>query len=283
MATDYTTITEVPGGRATTEQLSMLYTRYHTAATLSEGKDVLEVACGCGQGLGYLAKQANCVVGGDYTESLLHGAQQCYRGRVPLVCLDAHILPFQNASFDVLVLFEAIYYLARLEEFLDESLRVLRPGGKLLICSTNKECSGFNPSRFSTNYLSAGELRQILTAKGFDVEVFGAFPVSAPTFGRKASALIRNLAVQLNLIPKTMKGKELLKRIFYGPLTRIEDEVKENMAELAPLHPISETELKPQYRVLYTLGRTRAGVPALVASSNNISKRRPVCSSGCLT
>lgn len=80
-----------------------------------------------------------------------------------------------------------------------------------------------------------------------------------------------------------MKGKELLKRIFYGSLTRIDNEVKENMAELALLNPISETEQKPQYRVLYALGRTRAGVPALVARRNNVSKRRLVCSSERLT
>jgi 2-polyprenyl-3-methyl-5-hydroxy-6-metoxy-1,4-benzoquinol methylase len=66
LATDYCTVTELPGSNATKEQLARLYHRYHFAAGFCEGKDVLEVACGAGQGLGYLARKAKSVVGGDY-------------------------------------------------------------------------------------------------------------------------------------------------------------------------------------------------------------------------
>lgn len=60
---DFSSVTEVPGLRATDEQRSMLYTRYHLARTRSVGKDVLEVACGAGLGLGYLAETARSVTG----------------------------------------------------------------------------------------------------------------------------------------------------------------------------------------------------------------------------
>ena len=58
----YITVTEMPGNKATKENIEMLYTRYKWASQFIEGKDVLEVACGAGQGLGYLAKKAKKVV-----------------------------------------------------------------------------------------------------------------------------------------------------------------------------------------------------------------------------
>ena len=101
---DYSEVTEAVGNRITQEALSMLYTRYWMAASVGQGKDVLEVACGSGQGLGYLAGKANRVVGGDYTEKLLRTAQRHYRGRIPLVRFDAHELPFKEGTFDLVIL-----------------------------------------------------------------------------------------------------------------------------------------------------------------------------------
>ena len=69
--TDFSTVTEVTGNRVTQDQLERLYHRYTFAAQYFDGMEVLEVACGTGQGLGYLAKKAKLVVGSDYTENLL--------------------------------------------------------------------------------------------------------------------------------------------------------------------------------------------------------------------
>ena len=70
MRPDYTTVTEIPRGRVTREQLTRMCTRYYFASKFCEGKDVLEVGCGAGQGLGYLARKARRVVGGDCTENM---------------------------------------------------------------------------------------------------------------------------------------------------------------------------------------------------------------------
>lgn len=135
MTRNYTAITERPGLSVTPEQLAMAYTRYNTAARFCEDKDVLEVACGPGFGLGYLAKKARRVVAGDVDEELLNLAQQRYRDRtnIDLRVFDAHQLPFEDYSFDVVILFEAIYYLAQPEMFLDECHRVLRKNGVFLL------------------------------------------------------------------------------------------------------------------------------------------------------
>ncbi len=56
MGIDYTTVIELPGNRFTQEQSERMFHRYCFAAHFSTGKDILEVACGTGQGLDYLAK-----------------------------------------------------------------------------------------------------------------------------------------------------------------------------------------------------------------------------------
>ncbi len=257
MAGDYTTVTEIPGIGAAREQMSMLYTRYKTAAAFCDGKDVLEVACGAGQGLGYLAAKAIRVIGGDYTEGLLRLACRHYGGRVPLVRLDAHFLPFQDRSFDVIILYEAIYYLAQPDQFLADSRRVLRDKGVVLICTVNKEWSDFNPSPFSRRYFSARELVDLLEGRGFSVELYGAFPALTRSAKDRLMSMIKRAAVRVHLIPKTMKGKEALKRLFFGRLTPIPPEVTDGMAEQYQLVPIKGNSVVSAYKVLYAIGQIR--------------------------
>lgn len=257
MTSDYLTVTELPGVGATAEQLSMLYTRYRLAAERSRAKDVLEVACGPGVGLGYLAGQARRVVGGDCSLALLRIGADRYRGRVPLIALDAHALPFRGGSFDVLVLFEALYYLARPEAFLAEARRVLRGNATLLLCTANRDWPGFNPSPHSHRYFSAHELHALLARAGFEAEVLAGFPARAETTRDRVLGVVRRVAVALRLVPRTMKGKERLKRLLFGRLTPTPTEVREGMAPLEDLWPVPGDGSAGGYKVLYAVARVR--------------------------
>ena len=75
---DYSSITESPGLKASKEQLARIWHRYRMAADYVQGKDVLEVGCGSGIGLGFLATYANCIVGGGYRP------EECRHGTGPL-------------------------------------------------------------------------------------------------------------------------------------------------------------------------------------------------------
>jgi len=125
-------------------------------------KDVLEVACGAGVGIGSIAAVARHVVGGDIDVVNCEIARETYKDRpeVEILELDAEKMPFPSASFDLLLLFEALYYLNSPQKFFQEARRLLRPGGKLLISSVNCRWSGFNPSPFSTKYFDAAELAE---------------------------------------------------------------------------------------------------------------------------
>src|SRR3990167_7027566 len=117
---NFTTVTELSGDSVSAEQVDRMAHRYYWAAEYCRNKDVLEVACGTGQGLGYLASVARSVRAGDITASLVSQAQKYYGDRVCITEMDAHQLPFESNSFDVIILFEAIYYLASAEQFVDE-------------------------------------------------------------------------------------------------------------------------------------------------------------------
>ena len=257
MGTDYPTVTEVPGNKVTRDQLARTYHRYHTALKFCEGKDVLKVGCGAGQGLGYLARRAKRVIGGDHTEYLLKLAQEHYGGRVELLRLDAHTLPFKDSCFDVVILFEAIYYLAPAERFVEEVHRVLRKDGVLLVCTVNKDWSDFNPSPYSTKYFSVPESFSLLNQRFFGVKFYGAFPVSGGTVKDSLVSLIKRAAIHFHLIPKTIGGKEIFKRIFFGKLSAFPPELEDGMAEYSPPVPIPCDSRNFQYKVLYAVARVQ--------------------------
>jgi len=255
---DHSSITELPAAAASREQHSRLYHRYHTARRYAGEKRVLEIACGAGMGLGCLAHQAGSVVGGDYTEGLLRLAKEHYGDRIPLVRFDAHNLPFRARAFDVAVLFEAIYYMRDAGEVVGECRRVLADDGMLILGSVNSDWAEFTPSLLSTTYFSIPGMRQLLTNGGFDESrVYGAFPTSASSLKQKAVSMIRRAAAALHLVPKTLGGRKLLKRLFYGSLTPLPAEVPEDMAELPPPVALAGDMPNSDYKIIYYVAPCR--------------------------
>lgn len=116
MTTDFISVTEIAGDEVTQEQADRLCNRYYWAGRYCSGKDVVEAACGPGQGLGYLGGIARSLEAGDYSDAILAIARRHYGNRIVLNQFDAQDMPFEENSKDVIILFEAIYYLP--DEFL---------------------------------------------------------------------------------------------------------------------------------------------------------------------
>ena len=232
----------------------MAYSRYAFAAEIARGGDVLEVACGAGQGLALLARHARSVVGADRMPDLLQQAKRG-AGSVPLVALDAQHLAFVSGSFDVVLLNEALYYLPDPVKFWDESRRVLRAGGRLLVTTINSRWRDFNPSPHSTGYHTPARLHDEMSAAGFEVRLFGGFAVAEPTGVASAVSALKRAASHAGVIPRTMKGKAALKRVFYGRLVDAPAAIEEGTAAYDRPVPLGQDETR--FKVIYAVGQAR--------------------------
>ena len=246
---------EIPGTKVTKEQLQIICSRYYFTSQFVAGKQVLEVGCGPGLGLGYLSRGAERVIGGDYAENNLRRAQQHYRGRVELVRLDAHNLPFPDNYFDVVVTMATVIYL-KLDSFFKESYRVLKKEGSLVFCIPNKDQPDFQGSPLSKNYFSIPELL-LLMDEHFDARFFGAFPVSkALQVTKRRDTIVAKVGEVLTLMPKGERIKEFLSRSLFGTSV-LTEEIEDGMTEYIQPEPIYASSLGSQYRVIYTVANTR--------------------------
>lgn len=256
MATDFLSVTELSGDDVTQEQVERLCHRYYWAGEYCRDKDVLEAACGTGQGAGYLSDLAGSYRAGDYSEEILKIARSHYGERIAFKQFDAQEMPFIDSSLDVIILFEALYYIPSGERFVAECKRVLRLGGKVLIATANKDLFDFNPSPHSFVYYGVKELTQLFAENGFSTNFFGYVPVDSLSVKQKILRPIKKFVVNSGLMPKTMAGKKLLKRLVFGSLIPMPAEICADMVNYAS--PTGLVAGKPDqlHKVIYCVAET---------------------------
>jgi ubiquinone/menaquinone biosynthesis C-methylase UbiE len=249
---DYSTVTETWGLPASPEQLAMQYFRYRMAAEVGQGGTMLEVGCGSGMGLPYLQAHSRMVVGGDYTMDLLREARRHLPDAL-LVRMDAQHMPFRDHTFDAVLMLEMIYYVADQEAAFAECRRILKPGGKVMVCLPNRDRPDFNPSPFSTRYPNLGEIGSLLTRTGFDTKVYGAFAVQPASSRDRILEPVRHFAVRYGLIPDSMRMKSMVKRLLYGKLPTL-GAVHDAMAEYtSPVELDASAGSDHRYKNLYAV------------------------------
>jgi len=153
---------------------------YQFALPYVAGRSVLEVGCGEGYGTALLASSAGRVLGVDYDALTVAHAAASY----PQVCFvraNLAALPVASACVEVLATLQVIEHVWNHPEFVLECLRVVRPGGLLLVTTPNRLT--FSPGRdapinpFHTHEFTAAELSELLSRCGFAVDtVLGVHP-----------------------------------------------------------------------------------------------------------
>lgn len=261
MSESFLNVTELAGDEISGEQIERMHHRYTWAAGYCEGRAVVEMACGTGPGLGLLAAVAESVEAGDFDEAILAIARDHYAERVALERVDAMAMPYADHSKDVVILFEAIYYLPDAGRFVAECARVLRPGGRVLIATANRDLSDFNPSPYSHRYYGAADLRQLFEAHGFSCELFGYMPVDEISWKQRILRPVKRAVVSLGLMPKTMAGKKLLKRLVFGGLVAMPAELSGDEAAYQPPAPLPGEAADRRHKVIYCAATLPADTP----------------------
>ena len=148
--------------------------------TISPAATVLDIGCGGGRTIARLAESAPTgrVYGVDYSaESVATArgtnARAIAEGRVSIEQANVARLPFPDATFDVVTAVETHYYWPNLAANVREILRVLKPGGRLVLIAETYRGRAFDlPFRFSmallrAQYLTAPEHDALLSNNGY--------------------------------------------------------------------------------------------------------------------
>jgi arsenite methyltransferase len=124
----YTGATKHMGGLSTTKELVEL-------CGIDENSYVLEVGCGVGATACYMAKKLGCrIMGVDIRPSMIErarerAARQHVEDRVEFRVADATDLPFEDGSFDAVLVESVTTFIEDKATAISEYARVLKPGG----------------------------------------------------------------------------------------------------------------------------------------------------------
>jgi SAM-dependent methyltransferase len=155
--------------------------RYFLARALCRGLDVLDVAAGEGYGSALLAQVARSVIGVEISTEAVAHAIAAYRGaNLKFLKGDARCLPLDDASVDAVVSFETIEHFFEHDQFLAEVRRVLRPGGRFIVSSPERDVyspSGSSANPYHVKELSREEFSALLRNSFAHVRLLGQRPM----------------------------------------------------------------------------------------------------------
>ncbi len=165
-------------------------------------QSVLEAGCGTGNYLAALRPQLGRLAGIDFSEGMLAQARTKLGEDVELTCGSILDMSYEDEQFDGITCNQVIHHLEqgpgasddpaawkpctfpKVTQFFQEAYRVLRPGGAFVINATSHEqCrDGYwwadlipvAVARLSCRMPDLDQLKQILTATGFDIDAVSA-------------------------------------------------------------------------------------------------------------
>lgn len=149
------------------------------------GRTVVELGCGGGQWAAALRRAGARVVGVDLSAAQLAHARRTARS-ARFVQASGHAVPLRDASADIVMSDHGATTFLRLDDWLPEAARVLRPGGRLAVCIASPWKAVCTNARWQLGeklrrpYFAIGELTD-----GRSVDW-------SPTHGEWVAALVRH-------------------------------------------------------------------------------------------
>jgi len=100
----------------------------------------LDLGCGAGEFFEDLQRKGFSVVGADFSSEMVRLAHQTGGGGSGVARADAQRIPFRPHAFRALIAVGLLEYLPEDEGALKEMLRIVEPGGKVIVTLRNKRC-----------------------------------------------------------------------------------------------------------------------------------------------
>ncbi len=100
---------------------------------------VLDVGCGFGDVLEFLEMKGVKVAGVDISQHALERARKKISGELNQLDVVSQPLPFSDASFDAVTLFDLVEHISAPDQLFAEVYRVLHPGGLVCITTPNQQ------------------------------------------------------------------------------------------------------------------------------------------------
>lgn len=139
--------------------------RYRFAGKQVKQKTVVELGCGTGYGSTILAQAgAKKVIALDISaEAIAYAKKHFADKRIDYVISRAEKTGLEDNFADIVVSFETIEHLKEPAQFVAEALRILKPGGSLILSTPNRETS-FGDNPYHLQEFTVGELDSLLSA-----------------------------------------------------------------------------------------------------------------------
>jgi 2-polyprenyl-3-methyl-5-hydroxy-6-metoxy-1,4-benzoquinol methylase len=236
-------VPEVSGGMTFWEHVH----RYAFACRFVAGKRVLDIASGEGYGAAALQKAgAAHVIGVDVSESACFHARTKYGIDARLGSADQ--IPLPDNSVEVVVSFETIEHVSNPNRFLDECMRVLSSGGKLIISTPNKGIYDLvapaNP--YHCSEMTEEEFSAALRARFRGLKLYTQHPHSAGWWSLRSLASdvsllarVRRRAAQFRLAPTAVREPTKEERASATDVI-----LRVNQAPVSPLNPYALRRLR---------------------------------------
>lgn len=147
------------------------------------GHHVLDLGCGTGDLVACVQDVGASVVGVDISARMLEQG----RHRLPnadLVRADAQALPFANGVFDAAVSGFALRNFTAVASVLEETARILKPGGRLAILEVHVPSSSARRAFFDIYFKRVVPQIGRLVSRGYAYQYLAASTVYLPSFPR---------------------------------------------------------------------------------------------------
>ena len=147
---------------------------YEYAKPIISGKNVLDIGCGMAYGTEFMAAVANEITGVDYDLETINDNKEAYKDIGNLKFAKGVVPPLDapDNSCDVITAFQFIEHIKPRKEFLRDAIRVLKPGGKLMVTTPNALKSlARNP--FHVHEYTFAEMRKEMSDLPADFELLG--------------------------------------------------------------------------------------------------------------